>query len=41
MLEGMQTVYDAADFADGNTDDEVSADAIIKTIKLHECVEKC
>ena len=39
MLEGMRLVYDAADMADGNENDEVSAEAILQTIALHECVE--
>ena len=37
-MEGMQLVYDAAEIADGKND-EVSAEAILKTIALHECVE--
>ena len=39
MLEGMKIVYDAADMADGDEKDEVSAEAILKTIALHACVE--
>ena len=41
MLEGMKVVYDAADMADGDEKDEVSAEAILKTIALHACVEQC